>query len=141
MMSQDWAGSDFTYNDLARSDELVRYYTVQLADQRTENDHEIYVIDAIPHDDAPVVWGKETVEVRDDFVVLKQTFFDQEMAPVKVMQTLDIGEMGGRVIPTRMRITKVENPDYWTEVTFLEADFDAEIEDSRFTQFALRSQR
>ena len=39
-----------------------------------------------------------------------------------------------------MRAYDVDTPDSWTEVTYLSADFDAQIEDSRFTQFALRSE-
>ena len=32
MMSQSWAGSDFSYNDLSRSDKWLRHYTVSLVE-------------------------------------------------------------------------------------------------------------
>ena len=140
MMSQDWAGSDFSYNDLARSDDVLDNYSLELTESQEVDGHEIYTIDATPHDDAPVVWGKERLVIRDDSIMLAQVFYDQEMIVVKSLETLEIGEMGGRTIPIRMRISDAENPDHWTEIEYVNIDFAVEIEDQVFTQFALRGE-
>lgn len=140
MMSQDWAGSDFSYSDLARSDELINIYELSISARREEEPHTIFVIEAKPLDDAPVVWGKEVIELRDDYVLLSHRFFDQEMVEVKRMETREIGSLGGREIPIVMRAYDVDSPDSWTEITYLSADFDANIADNRFTQFALRGE-
>lgn len=138
MMSQDWAGSDFSYNDLARSDDLLNQYSLSLTEIEETDGGTIYTIEAVPKENAAIVWGKEVLELRDDFVLLKHSYFDQEMVLVKWLETLEIEEFDGRTIPKRMRITKNESLDRWTEIIYEEADFDIEIPDSKFTLFALR---
>lgn len=140
MMSQEWAGSDFSYNDLARTDELVNIYELAIVSTRDEPPFKIYNIEAKPLDDAPVVWGKEVLELRDDYVLLSHRFFDQDLVEVKRVETREIGSLGGREIPITMRAYDVDTPDSWTEVTYLTADFDAQVEDTRFTQFSLRGE-
>ena len=38
---------------------------------------------------------KKVLVIRDDFVLLKQTFYDQDFEPLKVMETTEIKEIGG----------------------------------------------
>lgn len=139
LMSQSWAGSDFSYNDLSRTDDLLRHYNLTIIDTREEEGHRIYTIEAIPHDDAPVVWGKEEWVLRDDYVLISQNFFDQSMEILKRLETLEIGELGGRVMPLRMRMSKLDEPENYTEVVYDSAEFDIEIEDRTFTVFSLQS--
>lgn len=138
MMSQQWAGSDFSYNDLARTDKYLRHYDFAIVRTEQRDGHAVYTLDMVPHDDAPVVWGKETLLLRDDYVTLSQTFYDQELEPVKRMQALEIGELGGRTFALAMRMQTVDKEDSWTEVRYVAADFDVEVDDSLFTTFALR---
>lgn len=141
MMSQSWAGSDFSYNDLSRTDQYLRYYDTKIVDSRSDGDHDVYTIEMVPHDDAPVVWGKEVIVLRDDYVMLSQSFFDQSLELLKRMEVTEIGEMGGRVIPITMRMMNVETPERWTEVRYLAADWEADVPDTHFTTFALRGDR
>ena len=141
MMSQSWAGSDFSYNDLSRTDNYLRYYDYAITDTEQRDGHTIYTLTLTPHDDAPVVWGKEEMVKRDDYVMISQTFFDQDLKPLKQMQTMDIGELGGRTIPLTMRMADFEERDRWTEMRYLSADFDADVDESMFTTFALRGER
>ena len=141
MMSQSWAGSDFSYNDLSRSDKWLRHYDLAITKTVEEDGHEIYTVEAIPKEDAPVVWGKEEMVIRDDYVLISLTYFDQEMAPVKQMKTLEINELGGRMMATRMRMLEFDTPDQYTELVYDDMDFDVELEDRMFTVFALQSGR
>ena len=138
MMSQQWAGSDFSYNDLSRTDKYLRHYDFEIVHTEERDGHTVYTLEMVPHDDAPVVWGKETLVLRDDYVTLSQTFYDQELEPVKRMETLEVGELGGRTIALAMRMHSVDKADSWTEIRYLAADFDAEVDDNLFTTFALR---
>lgn len=140
MMSQSWAGSDFSYNDLSRTDALLKHYRHELVDVRRDGERLVYTIDSIPDADAPVVWGRQRLVLRDDFVLLEQTFFDQEGVPLKRMETLEIGELGGRLIPRVMRMWRLDEDEHWTEVRYADARFDLDIPDRRFTLFALRNQ-
>ena len=139
LMSQSWAGSDFSYNDLSRTDALLREYTLTLTDTREEGGHTVYTIEAVPHEDAPVVWGREVLELRDDYVLLSHTFHDQNDEPLKRLEGTEIGEMGGRTFATRMRMVKLDEPGHWTEVAYDRVQFDIELEDGLFTVYSLRS--
>ncbi len=96
MMASSWMGSDFWYNDLAKSDELVVHFDSRIVGTETSDGHTVYVVEAVPHPAAPVIWGKETVKVRDDNLLLEETFFDQDEKPVKRLTALKIGTIGGR---------------------------------------------
>jgi hypothetical protein len=139
LMSQSWAGSDFSYNDLSRSDNLLRHYQLQLTEAETRDGHRIYTVEAVPHDNAPVVWGKEQLVLRDDYVLLSHTFFDQDLEPLKRIETLEIGELGGRVFGKRMRMSQLDEPERYTEIGYRQAEFDLELDDNVFTLFALRT--
>lgn len=141
MMSQSWAGSDFSYNDLSRSDKWLRHYELSLVETGEHDGHITYTVDAVPFDDAPVVWGKEQMIIRDDFVLLQQTYFDQDMVAVKQLKSLEVGELGGRMMAIRMRMTDLEEPDQFTEVGYADMVFDVELQDRLFTVFSLQSGR
>ncbi len=139
LMSQSWGGSDFSYTDLARSDNWLEDYDIAITSVVHQEDHKVYTVAAIPHDDAPVVWGKEELVIRDDYVVLLHTFFDQNLEPLKTMETLEIDERGGRIMGTRMRMVKLESPQQYTELIWGDAEFDVEVQDQMFTLFYLKS--
>ena len=138
MMSQEWAGSDFSYNDLARSDEILNHYSLEVIDVLKEDPYTLYTIEAVPHENAPIVWGKEVMVLRDDNILLSHSYYDQDMVLVKEMKSLEIADFDGRPIPKRMRISQSGIEDSWTEIIYETADFDIEMDDSRFTLFALR---
>ncbi len=139
LMSQSWAGSDFSYNDLAQSDKLLKHYDLSLLKTESRDGHRVYTVQAVPRENAPVVWGKEVLVLRDDYVLISHTFFDQDLKPLKRMTTLEIGELGGRVFGTRMRMTELDEPDHYTEVDYEKAQFDQKLDDNLFTLFALRT--
>ena len=141
MMSQGWAGSDFSYSDLSRTDQLLHDYALTLVTTEERDGHRVFTIDAVPHDDAPVVWGKEQIVLRDDHVLLGQTFFDQAFKPMKRLESREIKTLGGRTFATRMRMVALDETDQWTEITYNEATFDVRLDDALFTVFALQSGR
>lgn len=139
LMSQSWAGSDFSYNDLSRSDKLLKHYELSIAGTEQRDGHTVYTVEAVPKDNAPVVWGKEEIVLRDDNVLLSHTFYDQDLEPLKRLETLEIGEMGGRVFGTRMRMSKLDEPGHYTELAYEAAEFDLPLDDELFTLFSLRT--
>lgn len=141
MMNQNWMGSDFSNKDIARSADIIDQYTHSLINTTVRDGHTIYTIQSIPKEDAPVVWGKEVLLIRDDFVMLEHTFYDQDMKPVKQMRALKIGKLGGRVVALRERMSKFETPGEWTEVNVISITFNANIPASTFTQSNLRNPR
>ncbi len=139
LMSQSWAGSDFSYNDLSRTDSLLHEYELTLVDREESDGHTLYTIEAVPLEDAPVVWGREVLVLRDDYVLISHTFHDQDGEALKRLEAREIGEKGGRTFATRMRMTKLDEEDHWTEVDYAEVQFDVELEPGLFTVYSLRS--
>ncbi len=141
MMSQSWMGSDFSNKEVSKADEILHEYTHKLLKTEKTGDHSVYLIEAVPLEDAAVVWGRQIVHVRDDFVMIKEEFYDQDNILIKIMETLDIADYSGRPVATRQRMTNIEEQGRWTEITVQDVDFDLELKDSIFTLSNLRNPR
>ena len=141
MMSQSWMGSDFSNKDVSRADDIVDQYDHRLLTETQVDGHAVYEIESIPHEEAAVVWGKEVLRVRGDYVLLEQRFYDQDGELVKTLHTLDIREMGGRTVASRQRMQKIDTPDEWTEILMASVEFDVELPDRLFTLSYLRNPR
>jgi outer membrane lipoprotein-sorting protein len=141
MMSQSWMGSDFSNKDISRADDIVEQYDHTLLSETQDDDHVVYEIESMPHEDAAVVWGKEVLVVRSDNVLIEHRFYDQDGELVKTLSTLEIGEMGGRTVALHQRMGKVDAPDEWTEIIVDAVEFDVELGDNVFTLSNLRNPR
>ena len=141
MMSQSWMGSDFSNKDINKSTDIIDQYDHELANIEERDGHTYYTISSVPHEDAAVVWGKEVLTVRDDYVLIEQQFWDQDSVLVKSMKTLEIAEMGGRSVAKIMRMGKVDAPDEWTQLTANSIEFDLDLPDNIFTLSNLRNPR
>ena len=141
MMSQSWMGSDFSNKDVSRADDIVDQYDHTLLATDEIDGHTVWTIQSVPHEEAAVVWGKEVLRVRDDYVLLNQEFWDQDGVLVKTLESLEIGEMGGRTIALRQRMAKTETDDEWTEFSIQSMEFDIEISDNVFTRSNLQNPR
>ena len=141
MMAQSWMGSDFSNKDIAKSTDIIDQYDHELTGQKEIDGQQHYTITSIPHEDAAVVWGKEVLTVRDDFVLIEQQFWDQDGELVKSMKTLEVQEMGGRPVAKIMRMGKLETADEWTEIEANSIEFDIEMPANTFTLSNLRNPR
>lgn len=141
MMGQSWMGSDLSNKDISKSTDIIDQYDHRLMETRQEEGHTVYVIESIPHEDSAVVWGKEILVIRDDYIMLEQQFWDQDNLLVKTFKTLEVKEMDGRQVATTMRMQEVDKPDQWTEMRVEQSQFDIELPHSLFTLSNLRNPR
>ncbi|WKE65248.1 outer membrane lipoprotein-sorting protein [Gallaecimonas kandeliae] len=141
MMAQSWMGSDFSYNDLAKANDILTQYSHRIVRISQQDGHQVYDIEALPKPNAATVWGKQLVRVRDDGVLLGEQYFDQDMQPVKVMETIQVGELGGRQYPVAMTMHQAGADDSWTKVEYLQASFDVAIPGALLTKSNLRNPR
>jgi outer membrane lipoprotein-sorting protein len=141
MMSQSWMGSDFSNKDVSKDTVIIDQYDHTLLDQYEQDGFQVYVIQSIPHEEAAVVWGREVLTVRDDWVLLKQEFRDQEDVLVKTLESLEIAPMGGRNVATVMRMSKQEKLEEWTELRTVVVEFDVKLPTNLFTLSNLRNPR
>jgi len=141
MMGQSWMGSDFSNKDVSRSDDIVDQYTHTLLETTEHDGITVYVIESIPLEEAAVVWGREVLRIRADLVLLEQRYYDQEGELVQTLEALEIGEMGGRVIALRQRMSKQDAPEEWTEMQVKTMDYDVNLDPGLFTLANLRNPR
>jgi len=141
MMNQGWMGSDFSNKDISKSTDILEQYEHRLVDQSQQDGFTVYTIEAIPHENAAIVWGKEVLKIRDDFVLLEEQYWDQDGELIKVMKASDVVEMGGRSVARVMRMGKLDKPEEWTEMTVSEIEFDLELPAGLFTLSNLRNPR
>jgi outer membrane lipoprotein-sorting protein len=141
MMSQSWMGSDFSNRDIAKSTDIIDQYEHSLTATDERDGRLYFTVTSVPHEDAAVVWGKEVIVVRDDYVLMEEQFWDQDGVLVKSLQTLEVAVMGGRPVARVMRMGKADTPDEWTQLTAEHIEFDLQLPDTLFTLSNLRNPR
>jgi outer membrane lipoprotein-sorting protein len=139
MMSGAWMGSHFSNNDLVRSSRFVDDFTFELKEEPKEDGSGHWVIWCVPHEDAPVVWGKVIVSVRgEDRIPDEISYWDEDGELVRTMHFLDIQEIDGRKVPMRMKLVPEDTPDEFTEITYESLVFNPDLPASTFTLQSLR---
>ncbi len=140
-MSQSWMGSDFSYNDLSKTEQLVTDYTHTLLETKRAGARTLYVIEAIPKRGKPIVWGKQIVTVRDDYVLMGEEFYDQRGNLVRKLVTDKVAQLGGRPYPVVLTMSSVDKPGQWTRITTKSAEFNLSFPAYLFTRSNLQNPR
>jgi outer membrane lipoprotein-sorting protein len=141
MMSQAWMGSDFSNDDLAKSDSILDDYTHTLIGTETHEGKQVYVIKSMPKPAAPVVWGMQRLKVREDHILLQEEFYDEDLKLVKAMTGSQIQMMGGKLFPKVWKMQKASVKDEYTELIYQEIEFRDNLPDDLFTLTNLRNPR
>lgn len=141
MMSQSWMGSDFSNDDLAKSDSMLDDYSHTVKRKEVVAGLTVYSIEAVAREDAPVVWGKQDLIIREDGILLKQSFYDEDMIMVKEMVAENIEQLGGRQFPRIWTMRRVDAKDRYTRLEYLELSFGDDLEDRLFTLASLKNRR
>ncbi|MBI9074800.1 MAG: outer membrane lipoprotein-sorting protein [Desulfatibacillum sp.] len=141
MMSQAWMGSDFSNDDLSKTDSLVEDFTHTISNVREENGLKIYDLASIPHEGAAVVWGKLELTIREDGVLLREAFFDEDNQLVKEMITREIANLGGRLFPRVWIMKKAGETERFTQITYKELAFDEALPPNLFSLSSLKTKR
>jgi outer membrane lipoprotein-sorting protein len=135
MMMQSWMGSDFTNDDMAKESSIVNDYNSVISDEKDG----IYTLTLIPKEDAPVVWGKIIMSVaKEHFIPLKAIYYDEDGVEKRTLYYSDVKVIDSRHFPSVMTLIPSDKKSNKTVVTMDEMDFNAKIDDSRFTKSALK---
>lgn len=134
LKSQSWMGSDMSYDDISVSLESLDYYNYKIIDEQTsKKGKKLYIIEATPKKDAPIVWGKEVYAIDVDSVMWWKKFYDQGGNLVKRFQTIEIDYVDDMPIMKHMRVYSVEKEDYYTDFMMQDVSFDQTLPDKLFT--------
>ena len=139
MMMGSWMGSHFTNDDLVKESQLVRDYEIGLSFEGERDGQQVYEFILHPLPEAAVVWGKVVYEVDKEQLLPRWTRYYGEDGELKRTMTFhDIREMGGRLIPSRMKLVPADNQDEYTEMIYHQLEFDIAIPERTFSLSALR---
>ena len=141
MMSQAWMGSDFSNDDLSKTESLINDYSHTIIGTESHEGKTVYRIKSIPKPGAPVVWGMQKLKVREDHIFLKQEFYDEDLKLVKTLSTHQIGMLGGRLFPAVWKMQKADVKDEYTVLEYKELTFDQDLPDRLFTVSSLKTPR
>lgn len=134
MMSQSWMGSDFTNDDLIRESSAADDYEHRLLREENYNGRESWVLELVPKPETPIVYGKVLIWVdKEHFIQLKVENYDQRDELSNRIEFSEIGEMGGRIFPAKMRVTPANKPDHHTILEYQSLKFNVDIDESFFT--------
>lgn len=134
MMMHSWMGSDFTNDDLVKESSIIEDYEHKLLETTTLDGYKAYKVESIPHDDAPVVWGKLVYWVRtSDFLPLRQEFYNEKGGLIRVLTFNSIKKIAGKDFPTHWEMVPTNKPGKKTEITILDIEFNKPISDDIFT--------
>ncbi len=136
MMMQSWMGSDFTNDDLVRANSIVTDYTHKIIGEESIEGFDCYVIELIPLEDAPVVWGKIILWIsKDEAFGLKSEFYDDFMELSSTQYASEVKDFGDRKLPSLFRMVKADKPNQLTQLKIDHQEFNvSKIKESFFTQ-------
>ena len=134
MMMQSWMGSDFNNDDLVKASSMVRDYSQRVVEEIEFRGYQAYRVELIPVPDAPVVWGRIMVWVRqEDSMPLRQEFFSEHDELIRTLDFTDIREVRGRVIPTRWEMQPVKEAGKKTTMEVIDLQLDLQIDEDIFS--------
>ncbi len=142
MMMQSWMGSDFTNDDLVKESSIIKDYTHKIIGEEEIDDRMSYIIELIPKEDAPVVWGKIISWIdKTDYLQLKSEMYDEDGLLVNTMYGKDIKMLGGKLLPARLEVVPADEEGHMTQIIYEELAFDIPVKSSFFSTKNLKRVR
>jgi hypothetical protein len=140
MMGGSWMGSHFTNDDLVRHTRLSEDFHVEASFEGERDGTEICHLTLTPKPDAPVVWGKVEVAVRQsDLQPLSQRFYDEDGRETRVLEFTNHRNVDGRVMPMKMVMRPLDGSGEYTQITWKEIDFNIDLDKGFFTLQKLKA--
>jgi len=141
MMMGSWMGSDFTNDDLVKETSLLRDYNASLI-KPAGADQNYYYIELIPKRETATVWGKIIITVRkDDYIPVRQVYFDEKGKKMRIMEYKDIKLFGNRKLPAVLEMTPLNKEGHKTIIRYLDVRFDIKLDRKIFTLRNLQKKR
>ena len=139
MMMGSWMGSHFTNDDLIKESRLSDDYDPKIVFEGERDGSRIIEFELHPKPEAPVVWGRINIVVRaEDYLPLVSRYYDEDQVLARTLKFSDIRMMDGREVPTVLHMVPADKPDEYTELIYLDLDFDVNVPDAMFSILQLR---
>jgi outer membrane lipoprotein-sorting protein len=139
MMLGSWMGSHFTNDDLVKESRMADDYRTVVSLIGAREGVPIIELTSTPKPDAAVVWGRVVTTVRaGDWQPLTVLFYDEDGKPARTMTLSGHKSIGGRVLPTVMKMVPADKPGEHTEVIYDDIAFGTPLPDGFFSLNQLR---
>ena len=142
MMMQNWMGTDFTNDDLVQRSSISDDYVNTIIGEEDIDGYDCWVIQLIPKEDAPVVWGKLVMWVdKNYFMQLKTEFYDEYEDMVSVMYSNQIKDFEGKKLPAVIEYVPLDKEGNKTIIERLVWNFDIDINQRYFLPSNMKNLR
>jgi hypothetical protein len=139
MMMGSWMGSHLTNDDLVKEARLEEDYDVTISFEGEREGQNIIEFLLIPKPDAAVVWGKLTLIIlADSHIPVLEYYYDEDMQLARTISFTDVKLLGGRELPSTLRVVPTDKPDEYTEFVYNQMQFDITVSDSLFSLSSLK---
>jgi len=138
LMQDSWMGSDFTNDDLVKKTSIVDDFEHKFIHSE---DAKLYTIQMTPKPSTAVIWNKIVITIqKNDLMPVQQMFYDHKDRLARVMDFSDYRIMGGRLIPTTMKVYTVKKGKKIssTELKYISVQFNIPLSDYIFSKANLR---
>lgn len=135
MLSDGWMGSHVTHDDLMRDSSFEKDYDTTIA---WADGGKHIAATLIPKKDAAIVYSKVVMTfTAEGYLPVRADYYDGKDI-VRKWEWSNIKTLGGRKLPTVMRITPTDKADEFTEMTYTEMAFDGDLDTGLFTPRGLK---
>jgi outer membrane lipoprotein-sorting protein len=139
MMMSSWMGSDYTNDDLVKEFSLFEDFTYELMDVE-DSSESLILINCIPHEDLPVVWGNiVTAVTEEDSLPVWQKYYNEKGELMRVLRYSDVQQFSGRTIPATMEMIPTNKEGHKTIIRYLKLEFDPKLDEEVFSLRNLRA--
>ena len=142
MMMQNWMGTDFTNDDLVQRSSISDDYKNTIIGEENIEGYDCWIIQLIPNEDAPVVWGKLIMWIdKEHYMQLKTQFFDEYEDLVSVMTSNQIKDFGNKKLPAVIEYVPLDEEGNKTIIERLKWNFDIDISQRYFLPSYMKNLR
>ena len=131
MMLSPWMGTDFTNDDLVKKSSFEHDFESQIEGPSEEPKGWKLVMNVKPG----IVgrWQKIECLIDNEYLPHIARFYDRKGRLARTFEYSDFRVLGGRKIPTHIRLVSEDQPGHETELRYLEMVFDVNLPDSLFS--------
>jgi outer membrane lipoprotein-sorting protein len=138
-MLGSWMGTDFTNDDLVKESSMSKDFVARI-DRRSDEPAGWWMdLDVKPG----VVgrWARIEILVSDDRLPVAERHFDRKGRLARTMTFDEVKVLGGRRLPSHIKLVPTDTPDQFTEMRYLELQFDVPLPNDTFSLSRLEQVR
>lgn len=137
-MGGSWMGSHYTNDDLMKDSRLAQDFDRVVKAGPTIAGEPTWALVLTPKPKAVIVWGQVDVLVRkSDLLPVGQLFYDEKLNPVRKLEFFDyqaqVQGTATRMVPRRTRMTPLDKPGEYTEISYETLDFGVKLDPNFFS--------